>query len=572
WVAIAMASILARGIYPDSPPAMQTRDQINPTLMMSWWATGFSLAIIIVRLCGRYIRMERFFPEDKVAMISVVPLVIRMVLVHFVLVLGTNNTTTAGLTEQDIRNRELGSKLVLAARIFYAIFIWTAKVTVCEFLKRVTGLVWRRSVAIFLRFITFFLISTLAAVVIATLAECQPFDHYWQVTPDPGPTCRTGYVNLITMGTCDVITDLLLIAFPVPIIMLAQMPLKRKLALIILFCLSLFLVAITCYRVPSVIAHAGSQQYRSLLASLEILAATAVSNALVIGSFVRDRGVKKLKYKRDQGSASVSESMDKSFVRRNTVMQNQWGSDSDLASGLCIRLDPDTCINPSTADGSLIPRPAPAALPSNIPLAVARTGSIDPSWSFTTRSDDDRASAVDSLDIKISPREYLRTNTSPRESSAQSRRVSFSDVGGLLTRALPGDSLARGNSSSHTAVPVHAPLPPSAEASQRRSGSRAFLEDLGIVTPFSSRGAGLGRSMTLPHSQPRPQLHSHSHSQSQTRTQPHAHILPAHCSSSDITLDKDVELQDVGGLLSTHQNQKRDRDRDRDRDHDRDIC
>ncbi|KAJ5767312.1 uncharacterized protein N7511_004928 [Penicillium nucicola] len=563
-----MASLWARGMYSDHPPAMQTRDQINPTLMMSWWATGFSLAIIIVRLCGRYIRIERFFPEDKVVMISVIPLVIRMVLVHFVLVLGTNNTTTGSLTEQDIRNRELGSKLVLAARIFYAIFIWTAKVTVCEFLKRVTGLVWRRSVALFLRFINFFLISTLVAVVIATLAECQPFDHYWQVVPDPGPTCRTGYVNLITMGTCDVITDLLLIAFPVPIIMLAQMPLKRKLALIILFCLSLFLVAITCYRVPSVIGHKGSQQYRSLLASLEILAATAVSNAVVIGSFVRDRGVKKLKYKRDQGSASVSESMDKSFVRRNTVMQNQWGSDSDLATGLCIRLDPDMVISPTTtADGSLIPRPAPpVALPPHMPLAVARTGSIDPSWSFTTtRSDDDHASATDSLDIKISPREYLRTNTSPRESIAHPRRVSFSDVGGLLTRALPGDSLARSENSRENSNPASARPAPPAEASQRRSGSRGFLEDLGIVTPFSSRGAGLGRSQALPHPQPRPSLHSHSqsysHNLTRTHTNTHTHTLPAYRSSSDITLDEDVELQDVGGLLSTqHQNHGRGHD------------
>lgn len=113
--------VLARGLYPENPPAMQTRDQINPTLMMSWWATGFSLAIIIVRLCGRYVRIERFFPEDKVVMISVIPLVIRMMLVHFVLVLGTNNTTTTGLSEQEIWNREIGSKLVLAARIFYAI-------------------------------------------------------------------------------------------------------------------------------------------------------------------------------------------------------------------------------------------------------------------------------------------------------------------------------------------------------------------------------------------------------------------------------------------------------------------
>lgn len=114
-------SLVARGIYHETSPAMQTRAQINPTLMMSWWATIFSLLIIIVRLCGRYIRVERFFAEDKVMMISVIPLVIRMVLVHFVLILGTNNTTTTGLTEQEISNRELGSKLVLAARIFYAI-------------------------------------------------------------------------------------------------------------------------------------------------------------------------------------------------------------------------------------------------------------------------------------------------------------------------------------------------------------------------------------------------------------------------------------------------------------------
>ncbi|KAJ5581744.1 hypothetical protein N7535_000364 [Penicillium sp. DV-2018c] len=445
-------SLFERGIYPDSPPALQSKDEVNPTLMMSWWATIFSLTIIIVRLCGRYIRVERFFTEDKVMMISVFPLLIRMVLVHYVLILGTNNTTTVGLTEKEILNKELGSKLVLAARIFYAIFIWTAKVTVCEFLKRVTTLSWRRSTTIFLRFISFFLFSTLVAVVIATLAECQPLHHYWQVTPDPGAACRVGYVNLITMGTCDVITDLLLVAFPVPIMLLTQMPLKRRLALSALFCLSLLLVGITSYRVPSVIEHKGSQPYRSLLASLEILAATAVSNVLVIGSFVRDRGLKKPRYKRTHGSASVSESMDKSYERRNTVMQNQWGSDSELADGLCIRLDPDiytpntseTQSNGPAARGlqSSVPIPSPPQLP----LAVARTGTLDPAWSFSSssRSDDashdGRTSAADSLDIKVSPREYLRTNQSPRDIPVPppetARRVSFSDVGGLLTRDL----------------------------------------------------------------------------------------------------------------------------------------
>lgn len=415
--------------------------------------------------------------------------------------------------------------------------------TVCEFLKRVTGLTWRRSTTLFLRFISFFLISTLVAVVIATLAECQPFDHYWQVTPDPGPTCRSGYVNLITMGTCDVITDLLLVAIPVPIILMVQMPLKRRLALASLFCLSLILVAITCYRVPSVVDHRGSQPYRSLLASFEILAATAVSNVLVIGSFVRDRGVKKLKYKRAQGSASVTESMDKSFFRRNTVMQHQWGSDSELADGLGIRLDPEIYKLPSTSDGTrvAIPRPPPPISPSSpssqMPLAMAKTGNLDPTWSFTAprRSDDDR-SATDSLGPKVMPREYLRTNESPREispTSEMSRRVSFSDVGGLLTRSAPESG------SDHVRAQTTLSSPVEPMRRRRGPGSRAFLEDLGIF--------GLSRATHGPRSPvPGPaDLPFPASAFGRPR-------LISMSASSDLTTDADVELHDVGGLLSRH--------------------
>lgn len=110
-----------RGLYSPNVPDYESRSQINPTLLMSWWATGFSLAIIVVRLCGRYVRLERFFPEDKMMVLSIIPLSVRMILVHFVLIYGTNNVNTDGLTAEEISKRELGSKLVLVARIFYAI-------------------------------------------------------------------------------------------------------------------------------------------------------------------------------------------------------------------------------------------------------------------------------------------------------------------------------------------------------------------------------------------------------------------------------------------------------------------
>ena len=52
--------------------------------------------------------------------LSIIPLMLRMGLVHIILVWGTNNAITTGLTAVDIRHREIGSRLVLASRIMYA--------------------------------------------------------------------------------------------------------------------------------------------------------------------------------------------------------------------------------------------------------------------------------------------------------------------------------------------------------------------------------------------------------------------------------------------------------------------
>lgn len=52
--------------------------------------------------------------------LSLVPLLARMGLVHVVLIWGTNNATSEGMTSLEIQHREIGSRLVLASRIMYA--------------------------------------------------------------------------------------------------------------------------------------------------------------------------------------------------------------------------------------------------------------------------------------------------------------------------------------------------------------------------------------------------------------------------------------------------------------------
>ncbi|RAL66975.1 hypothetical protein DID88_007755 [Monilinia fructigena] len=185
-----------------------------------------------------------------------------MALVHVILLFGTNNAAIEDFSERALYRRAIGSKLVLVSRIFYAATLWMLKLTISEFFKRLTINIWTRSHERTLIFIRWFLLVTFIAVIIADISECQPITHYWQVTPDPGAKCRQG--------------------------------------------------------IPQIIDRHGIQQYRSLLASVEILFATAVANALILGSFVRDRGVKKQKWK----FGSLTDTLDHTTSRREPQLVN----------------------------------------------------------------------------------------------------------------------------------------------------------------------------------------------------------------------------------------------------------
>jgi hypothetical protein len=322
-----------------------------------------------------------------------------------------------------------------------------AKFTVSEFLKRMTERFWKRGYEIGLHGIRIFLLVTFVAVFIATLAECQPFSHFWQVVPDPGPKCRQGYAHLLTMGTTDIITDILLVIFPISIIMRSNMKLKRKLHLVALFSISLMLIGITGTRIPLVIERRGLQQFRTVFASSEILAATFVSNAIVLGSFLRDKGVKKAKYR----GGSTSDSLDRrSSTRRHTLQQ--WGSDEDLARSLGYRTNPELAEPTDNA-----PRIAPVADLGLLSGHGASAPFPDANWQFPKR--ESRASES-SGDSELKP----TTAELPLPSPRGGRRVSFYDVGGLIETG-PHSSMAPSPTDSITAQDFAAPYP--------RRGSRA---------------------------------------------------------------------------------------------------
>ncbi|KAK4119151.1 hypothetical protein N657DRAFT_650575 [Parathielavia appendiculata] len=283
------------GLYSSPPPARPFSED-KATLLTSWWITAMCAVVIILRLMGRYIRVEMLFVEDRIAALALIPLLLRMAFVHPILLYGTNNVLVDDplqLSNTEIYHRSIGSRLVLISRILHPAVLWVLKVVTLEFFNRLFGHTGKNRYTLLLRFSRICLAVTFLAILIADLAECMPFAYYWQVVPDPGGHCRQGYVYLLVSTVCNVLTDVLLVVLPVPIVVKSRLSPGRKTLLVLLFCLHLFTVVVAVYRVPEILRDDGYQPTRTMWASAEILVATFAANALTIGTFVRDTGAKK---------------------------------------------------------------------------------------------------------------------------------------------------------------------------------------------------------------------------------------------------------------------------------------
>ena len=254
-----------------------------------------------------------------------------------------------------------------------------------------------------------------------------------------------------------------------------------KASLVVLFALSLILVAITLYRVIEVIDHRYDQRFRSLIASLEILAAAAVANALVLGSFVRDRGAKKQRYRHHVGTPSAHSSQEQRPVARRHITQQNWGSDADLAGELGISCTRE--LREKEADTS---RPAPVALPLE-----KDAKNLTPMPRHMSVSDEPPQITIDLADglpsLPQQPSDIPHTPT----------KAAFFDIGGLLN---DGDTIPRPRQQSITGSQVQnfsRPISPSttspgrsARPSFTRKGSDTFLEDVGALLSIDEASLG----------------------------------------------------------------------------------
>ncbi|CAG8958163.1 hypothetical protein HYFRA_00000514 [Hymenoscyphus fraxineus] len=287
--------------FIDTPPDFRAFRDDKPTLLVSWWCTVYAMTIIFFRVIGRYIRTEKSYREDIIMLLGVIPLLLRQAILHVVLLYGTNNTITDGLSAISIRRRETGSKLVLVTRVLYVTYLWTIKLSTSTFLHNLitsTASSSKKSKKILYWFYAFLFVTYVGSVSSA-IGTCDPFSGYWQVIPDPGVRCRSGHLFLVSMGALNGISNLALVVFPLPVIFASRLGGWKKFTILIRLALPILCIIFTIYQVTHLLssANANTQARRSLFASLEILLATFIANATVLMSLIRDRGFKKPKWK-----------------------------------------------------------------------------------------------------------------------------------------------------------------------------------------------------------------------------------------------------------------------------------
>ncbi|RMZ22705.1 hypothetical protein D0859_13267 [Hortaea werneckii] len=142
---------------------------------------------------------------------------------------------------------------------------------------------------IYLGYLVIFAI-TYVGVQLSNVTECQPVNLYWQIVPDPGP-CSQAHVQLLVLGIVNIVTDVMLMALPWPMLIKAKLQPRRKFELGLLFLFGIFIIVITAVRLPLNNNKITSQVSRSTWASVELMVAAIVVNAPTLyGLWNRRRG------------------------------------------------------------------------------------------------------------------------------------------------------------------------------------------------------------------------------------------------------------------------------------------
>ncbi|KAM5363825.1 hypothetical protein ACJZ2D_011801 [Fusarium nematophilum] len=209
----------------------------------TWYALTW--VIVICRMISRRMLLgsiKKLQIEDYLMLFAMVTDTILMVGMSVITKTSSNlidpNDKTE-LTPENIKERVLGSKMVLVVEQMQIVTIWTMKYCLLLMYNRLTmSLKQNLAVKVVGGYVT---VGLIVMEILYLGVWCRPFTEYWAVPPD-NTQCSAATNHLITNAVLNISSDIMIILIPMPIFLKSQLPLKRKLVLCAVFALGAFTI------------------------------------------------------------------------------------------------------------------------------------------------------------------------------------------------------------------------------------------------------------------------------------------------------------------------------------------
>ncbi|KAK0099308.1 hypothetical protein ONS96_008538 [Cadophora gregata f. sp. sojae] len=215
---------------------------------LMWNMVAFGVPALVAfgaRMLNRVWVLKKFHFEDYLMCLAMIfysaVLVLINVFAHFETNLYPKEMEAQILANPvDVANRIFGSKIVVALEQCMLGVTWSVKICIWTFLLRLHRNLPRFELALWFQF-AFLWAGLFTIQIIYYFGSCMPFNQYWAL-PVTNSECATYHNYSIVQMVFNVSSDIGLILTPIPMIWLAQLPMKGKLILMLICGLACFTV------------------------------------------------------------------------------------------------------------------------------------------------------------------------------------------------------------------------------------------------------------------------------------------------------------------------------------------
>ncbi|PSR97211.1 hypothetical protein BD289DRAFT_111973 [Coniella lustricola] len=246
-----------------SPSSLVNRDIDDGYLPEIWCWFGFGVMIVILRYIVRFrtIGFRNFCGDDYLMLLALALWSIDGVIVEITYYTGATMNVSPDvvelLSERDVQILQFGTKWEYLSFFTYSGLIWTLKFCTLIFYRRLKADEWRRTWLTTNR-LAAITVAAYLVVILTIIFSCWPIQRNWAVRPLPPVHCTFRPLNFWTIVTLNVISDVLILSLPVPILWQLRMSFKRKLGVMLLLCSGVFMIATAVVRAAFTISSSPS--------------------------------------------------------------------------------------------------------------------------------------------------------------------------------------------------------------------------------------------------------------------------------------------------------------------------